>query len=85
MFFVCRWEIQRSKCSVECGEGVQQLSYSCIQTFTQSNRREVVDDSYCPTSQKSKLYEKCLGSCASATWTYEEYGEVNKRETITTI
>lgn len=71
-----RWEIQRSKCSAECGDGVQQLSYSCIQTFPQLNHRKVVDDSHCPTSQKSKLYEKCMGPCASATWTYEEFGPV---------
>lgn len=75
--FHCRWEIQRSKCSVECGEGVQQLTYSCIQTFPQLNHRKKVDDSHCPTSQKSKLYEKCMGSCPSATWTYEEFGPVN--------
>ena len=79
MFCLCvmiRWEIQRSKCSAECGEGVQQLSYSCIQTFPETNHRKVVDDLHCPTSQKSKLYEKCMGPCASATWTYEEFGPV---------
>lgn len=75
--FIFRWEIQRSKCSVECGEGVQQLSYKCIQTFPQSNHRKVVDEVYCPTSRKTKLYEKCHGSCASAIWTYEEYGPVS--------
>ncbi|XP_055309435.1 A disintegrin and metalloproteinase with thrombospondin motifs 9-like isoform X3 [Sitodiplosis mosellana] len=75
---VVEWEIQRTKCSAECGEGVQQLSYSCIQTFPQSNHRKVVDDSHCPTSQKSKLYEKCMGPCASATWTYEEFGPCSK-------
>lgn len=78
-FLIVRWEIQRSTCSAECGEGVQQLSYSCIQTFPQSNHRKVVDDSHCPTSQKSKLYEKCMGPCASATWTYEEFGEVRNK------
>lgn len=71
-----RWEIQRSKCSAECGVGVQQLSYTCIQTFPQMNHRQVVDDSHCPPSQKNKLHEKCMGSCASATWTYEEFGPV---------
>ncbi|XP_031637497.1 A disintegrin and metalloproteinase with thrombospondin motifs 9 isoform X2 [Contarinia nasturtii] len=75
---VVEWEIQRSKCSAECGDGVQQLSYSCIQTFPQLNHRKVVDDSHCPTSQKSKLYEKCIGSCPSATWTYEDFGQCSK-------
>lgn len=76
VLFLIRWEIQRSQCSVECGEGVQQLSYTCIQTFPRTQHRTVVDDVHCPSSQKNKLYEKCFGSCASATWTYEEYDEV---------
>lgn len=77
-----RWEIQRSDCSVECGEGIQKLSYSCIQTFPQTNHRKVVDNVHCPTTQKNKIYEKCMGACASATWTYEEYGSVRIRHPI---
>lgn len=75
--FCSRWEIQRSKCSVECGDGIQQLSYTCIQTFPQTKHRAVVDDIHCPSSQRNKKMEKCYGSCAAATWTYDDYDEVS--------
>lgn len=61
---------------MECGDGLQQLTYSCVQTFPQINHRKVVDDSFCPSNHRKKQYEKCQGECASAVWTYEEFGEV---------
>lgn len=74
---IFRWEITRTKCSTQCGEGVQQVSHKCIQTYPHLQHKKVVDDSHCPAISNTKTYEKCMGPCLSATWTYEEWGPVH--------
>lgn len=71
------WEVTRSKCSAQCGEGTQMVTQKCIKTTPHINHRVVVDDSECPQVANTKSYEKCMGPCSSATWTYDEWGTVS--------
>lgn len=54
------------------------MSYKCVQTITELKQRKIVDDAYCPTISKSSTYEKCMGQCRSAVWTFEEWSPCSR-------
>lgn len=74
--FEIRWDIVRSKCSAECGEGVQTLKHRCVQITRGTGHRNIVDDAQCPPILNKKPVERCMGPCNSAIWTYEEWSQV---------
>lgn len=76
------WEITRSKCSAQCGDGTQTVTHKCIKTTPHLNHRVVVDDLECPQITNTVTYEKCKGPCSSATWTYDEWGTVRNNFSI---
>lgn len=72
-----RWESKLSLCSAECGNGIQNISYSCVQRLTQNNSSSTdVDDSNCSSEMPSQETQECVGLCESAKWNYTEYESV---------
>lgn len=65
--FTFSWEPKQSQCSVECGKGTQNVSYSCVQTFALNKSTIVVDDSNCPSKMSLPKKQDCLGSEGSCT------------------
>lgn len=74
------WEVKsKSRCSVKCGYGHKNISYKCVQRFSDSIDFTEVPDKHCKLINKPQTEERCFEKeCDSPTWIYEEYGPVRR-------
>lgn len=67
IIFSLSWELKQSPCSAKCGKGTQNVSYSCVQTFTQNKSKIVVNGSNCTSEIHSPETLDCLSFGPSCT------------------
>nr|XP_040220172.2 A disintegrin and metalloproteinase with thrombospondin motifs 9 isoform X3 [Anopheles coluzzii] len=70
------WEPGRTECSSACGEGTKKIEYKCVRSYSQTQRKEHVDDAMCYGSTKPvNIRETCMGPCMNATWLYSQWNK----------
>ncbi|XP_040175040.1 A disintegrin and metalloproteinase with thrombospondin motifs 9-like [Anopheles arabiensis] len=74
------WEPGRTECSSACGEGTKKIEYKCVRSYSQTQRKEHVDDAMCYGSTKPvNIRETCMGPCMNATWLYSQWNKVTSK------
>ncbi|XP_033167577.1 A disintegrin and metalloproteinase with thrombospondin motifs 9 isoform X1 [Drosophila mauritiana] len=64
-----------SECSAACGElGTREKTYACVQTFTNMQRSNIVDMSYCKLKFDVAYHEECREGC----WHLSEWSTCSK-------
>ncbi|XP_034485693.1 A disintegrin and metalloproteinase with thrombospondin motifs 9 [Drosophila innubila] len=64
-----------SECSAACGElGTREKKFNCIQTFTDIQRSNIVDMSYCQLKYEIVRHEQCREGC----WNYTDWSKCTK-------
>ncbi|XP_070073082.1 A disintegrin and metalloproteinase with thrombospondin motifs 15 isoform X2 [Drosophila takahashii] len=64
-----------SECSAACGElGTREKTFSCVQTFTNMQRSNIVDMSYCKLKFDVAYHEECREGC----WVLSDWSTCSK-------
>jgi len=68
-----------SECSAACGElGTREKTFHCVQTFTDMQRSNIVDMSYCKLKYDVAYHEECREGC----WVLSAWSLVSPKDIL---
>jgi thrombospondin motif-containing protein 9 len=76
----CRlgWEIFKSECSVNCGDGNRTIKFECVQRYDRNDQQsKIVDKQHCPHRHETTMFEPCSMACNEVLWFYSEWSPVS--------
>ncbi|KAL7038269.1 hypothetical protein ACKWTF_009531 [Chironomus riparius] len=77
----CRlgWQVYKSDCSVNCGDGNRTIKYECVQRFDRNDQQyKIVDRNHCPHRPETTTFEPCSQACNEVLWFYGEWSPCSR-------